>query len=118
MRKVCVNPAGTDMTCTITPTGEMKDVKFSEGAVKKFKALPGGGVLGAANLGPDSFKSLVGLVAHSKEAVEKGKTWTQKGEAKTSIGKTTNEMKMTYEGQFVKNGRKFDQIAIKPKIEV
>ena len=43
------------------------------------------------------------------EAVSKGKTWTNKSESKTPIGKTTTESTYTYEGTEKKDGTRKDR---------
>jgi hypothetical protein len=111
--------ASMEMTTTMTPTGEMKDVKFSEASLEKFKAL--GGAAGAAGgdmFGPDNLKSMVSQVTLPAEEVEKGKSWTQKIDMKTPIGKMVGENKYTYEGPTEKAGRKLERIALVPNIKI
>lgn len=85
--------AGSEITATMAPTGEFSDVKMPKELDKGFKDLTGGlGVSGG-------IEQLVGGgLTLPKDAVEKGKTWTSKNEAKTAMGNLNVEMKYTYEG--------------------
>jgi hypothetical protein len=109
--------ATMEMSGTMLPTGEMKDVKVSEETIKAMKNLPGADKVGEA-LSPDSFKSMVTNLIFPSEAVSKGKTWTNKSESKTPIGKTTTESTYTYEGTEKKEGITLEKIGIKPNIKI
>jgi Family of unknown function (DUF6263) len=110
-----------EMTFTADPSGDIRDVKVSEGTIKKLKKLPGVGNLGGDMFTPDSFKSIVHgsiIVPVPKEAVSKGKSWTQKLDTKTGLGKMTGETKYTYEGEVEKGGAKLEKLAIKPDLKI
>jgi hypothetical protein len=111
---------GMEMTFTADPTGDIRDVKISEGALKKLKKLPG--IPGGGDVfGPDSFKSIVHgsiIVPVPKDAVSKGKSWSHKMEQKTGMGKITADTKYTYEGQIEKNGAKLEKIVAKPELKI
>jgi hypothetical protein len=110
--------AGMEMTFTVDATGDMKDVKVSEGTVKKLKGLPGLDKLGEM-FTPDNFKSMVsGNMVLPKDAVEKGKTWKQKMDSKMPFGKVTGETQYTYDGTIEKGGKKLDKIAVKPDVKI
>jgi hypothetical protein len=109
---------GMEMTFTADPTGAISDVKVTEG--KKMKKLPGVGGLGGGGVdfGPETLKSLVDgsiFVPLPKEPVSKGKTWTQKLDTKTQLGKMTGENKYTYEGETENNLQKF---SVKPDMKL
>lgn len=110
--------AGMEMTFTADPTGDLKDVKVSEGTVKKLKGLPGLDKLGEM-FTPDNFKSMVsGNMVLPKDAVAKGKSWTQKTNTKMPFGKVSGETKYTYEGTIEKGGKQLDKIAVKPEVKI
>jgi len=109
---------GMEMTFTVDETGEVKDAKVSEAAQKKLKKIPGIGGLGGDTFGPESLKGLVDgsiIVPLPKEAVSKGKTWTQKMDSKTAVGKITGKTTFTYEGETDKDLQKF---TTKPEMKV
>jgi hypothetical protein len=109
---------GMEMTFTVDPTGDIKDVKISEGTQKKLKKIPGLGAFGGDAFGPDSLKALVEggiIVPLPKDAVEKGKSWTQKVSTKTAVGKISGETKFTYDGATDKDLEKF---TTKPDMKV
>jgi len=109
-----------EMTFTADPTGDIRDVKVSEGTIKKLKKLPG--IPGGGDMfGPDSFKSIVHgsiIVPVPKEPISKGKSWTEKLDQKTSLGKMVGETKYTYEGEIEKNGRKLEKFSVKPELKI
>lgn len=110
-----------EMTFTADPSGDVRDIKVSEGTLKKLKKLPGLPGGGGDMFTPDSFKSIVHgsiIVPVPKEAVSKGKSWTQKLDTKTSVGKMTGETKYTYEGEIDKGGTKLEKFAIKPDLKI
>jgi hypothetical protein len=110
--------ASMEMTSTMSPTGQLKDIKFSEATLEKFKGLGGAGGPGGEMFGPENLKSMVSQVSLPEEAVEKGKSWTQKFEMKTPLGKTVGENKYTYEGPVEKAGRKLERIVLVPTIKI
>jgi hypothetical protein len=109
--------AAMDISGTMLPTGEMKDVKVSEETTKALKNLPGADKLGDA-LNPDSFKNMITNVVFPKEEISKGKTWTNKIESKTPVGKTIADNTYTFEGPFDKDGVKLDKITVKPLVKI
>jgi hypothetical protein len=110
-----------EMTSTMSQAGQMKDVKFSEAWLEKFKTLngpaglaaPGGEMFGSENL-----KSMVSQVYLPTESVEKGKSWTQRFEMKLPLRKIVGDYKYTYEGPVEKAGRKLERIALVPNIKI
>jgi Family of unknown function (DUF6263) len=109
---------GMEMSFTMDPRGEMKDVQVADAALKKLKNLPGVDKLGDM-LSPDSMKSMMGgNMVLPKEPVEKGKSWTQKTDQKTPFGKVVGETKYTYEGDVDRGGKKLEKIALKPDVKI
>jgi hypothetical protein len=106
-----------EMTGTMLPTGEMKDVKVSEETLKAMKNLPGADKLGDV-MSPDSFKSMISNLVFPTEAVNKGKTWNNKSDAKTPFGKATTENTYTYEGPVEKDKMTLEKIAVKPDTKI
>ena len=106
-----------EITGTMQTTGEMKDLKVSEETLKAMKNLPGAEKFGDA-LSPESFKSMASNLVFPMEPVTKGKTWTNKSETKTAIGKTTTESTYTFEGTVEKGGVTLEKISIKPVMKI
>lgn len=102
-----------EMTATMLPTGEMKDVKVSDDTIKAMKSLPGADKLGDV-LGPDTFKAGMGALVFPTDSVSKGKSWTNKIDAKTPFGKMVTDNTYTYEGSIEKGGTTLEKIAVKP----
>jgi hypothetical protein len=110
-----VKAIGTmEMKGTMLPTGETKDVKLSEETAKALANVPGADKLGDAANG-DALKSMLASIVFPNEAIMKGKTWTNKTDTKTQIGKTTTENTYTYEGAD-QNG--LEKIGVKPSIKI
>lgn len=109
--------ATMEMTGTMLPTGEMKDVKVSEESLKALKNLPGADKVGDM-LSPESFKSMVSNLVFPTEAVSKGKTWTNKSEIKTQMGKTVSDNTYTFDGPVQKDGVTLEKISIKPDVKI
>jgi hypothetical protein len=109
--------AAMEITATMLPTGEMKDIKVSEATTKAIKALPGAEQIGDL-AHPDNFRDMLSSVVFAKETVTKGKSWTHNTETQTSEGKTTTEHVFTLEDPVEKDGVKLDRIALKPKIKI
>ncbi len=111
--------AAMEMTFTMAPDGEMKDVEISEEALKKIKAIPGADKFGGDALSPDGLKKMIGGgMVLPKGKITQGKTWTQKLAMKMPLGKVSGTTKFTYEGQVEKDGKKLEKIAVKPEYKV
>jgi hypothetical protein len=113
--------ASMDMSFKIDTTGEMTDIKVSEATLKKLKKLPAIGGFGNDMFGPDAFKSIVQgsiIVPLPKEEISKGKSWTQKSDQKSSIGRVVGEAKYTYDGVVEKGGKKLDKLLVKPDVKI
>lgn len=111
--------AGMEMTLTMTPAGEMKDVAVSESTTKALKNLPGADQLGGDMFSPEGMKRMVqGNLALPKEPVKKGDTWTQKMDMKMPFGKTTGNVTYTYEGSAEKDGQALEKIGMKPDMKI
>jgi hypothetical protein len=109
--------ATMEITGTMLPTGEMKDLKVSDETIKALKNLPGADKMGDA-LNPESFKNMITNVVFPKEEISKGKTWSSKTESKSLLGKTIADNTFTYEGLSEKNGVKLDRITVKPAVKI
>src|SRR5262249_6230819 len=108
-----------EMTFTITPSGQIKDVDISEASMKKLKALPDADKFSGGLLSTDGLKKMVGAgLVFPEGAVTKGKTWSEKMDMKTPVGKMSGNMKYTYEGPAEKDGKKVEKIAIKPEMKI
>jgi hypothetical protein len=110
--------AGTEISLTMTPRGESKDVKISEEFVKKIKEtmVPGLGDM----FSEESLKQMAsqGGVMLPQEPVTKGKTWDQKLEVKTPLGKTIVSNAYTYDGEITRDGKKLQAINVKPSTKI
>jgi hypothetical protein len=118
--QVAKSVGAMEMTFTADPTGDIRDVKVSEGTLKKLKKLPG--IPGGGEMfGPDSFKSIVHgsiIIPVPKDAISKDKSWSHKVEQKTGMGKMSSDTKYTYEGQIEKNGVKLEKLAAAPDLKI
>jgi hypothetical protein len=111
--------ASMEMTFTMAPDGEMKDIKIPEEALKKLKDIPGADKLGGDMLTPEGLGKMAGggLVL-PKEPVSKGKSWKQNITLKMPFGKMAGDMKYTYEGPAEKDGKQLEKIAVKPNLKI
>jgi hypothetical protein len=106
-----------EMTGQMLATGETKDVKVSEATVKALQAVPGADKAGdVANA--DSLKAMLSSIVFPTEAIDKGKTWTNKTESKTKFGHSITENTFTYEGTTEKDGATLQKISLKPNIKI
>jgi hypothetical protein len=119
MAPVIKGLANLEMTYTMDPSGTATNVAFSEASLKKLKELGDVNKLVGDMFSPDSLKSTLasGFVLPA-EPVEKGKSWTQKTNEKSSIGKLTGETKYTYDGEVEKSGKKLARILSMPTLKI
>ncbi len=112
--------AALEMTFTMAPDGEMKDMKLPEEALKKLRAIPGADQFGGQLLSPDGFKKMTGVgMILPKEPVTKGKQWTQKMSMKIpNLGTMNGITKYTYEGSTDKDGKKLAKIQLTPDLKI
>jgi hypothetical protein len=111
--------AALEMTFTMAPNGEMKDIKIPEAALKKLKEIPGADKLGGDMLSPEGLSKMAGGgLVFPKGPVNKGKNWTQKISLKMPFGKMAGDMKYTYEGPVEKDGKKLEKIAVQPNLKI
>ena len=92
----------------------MKDAKATEESLKAIKSLPGAEQLGDL----DSLKNMFQSLILPKEEISKGKTWSNKIESKTPLGKQIIENHYTYDGAAEKDGTTFDKILVKPDTKI
>jgi hypothetical protein len=109
--------ASTEVNATLSPTGEMKDIKIADETLKVLKGLPVADKLGEV-FSTDNFRILIGNVVLPAAAVMKGKTWSNKIEARIPFGKMITENVYTYEGPVDKDGMKLQKIATRPSIKL
>jgi hypothetical protein len=103
--------AGMEMTTTMEPTGEVKEVNVPLKVKGDIKNLPGMGEL----FSDDNLKTMVlGGMVLPKEAVTVGKTWSRKTDLKIPLGRLKADILFTYEGTVDMDGKKLEKIAIKP----
>jgi hypothetical protein len=102
-----------EITATVLPTGEMKDVKVSEATVKAMRALPSADKLGDL-AHPDNFKDMLSGLVFPTGPVTKGKSWTHKTVSQSPEGKITTEQVFTLEETI----DKLDKFSLKPIIKV
>jgi hypothetical protein len=109
--------AAMEITATMLPTGEMKDVKVSAATAKAMKAIPSADQFGDL-ADPDNFKDMLSSLVFPDKAVTKGKSWTLKTESKSPEGKISTEQVFTLEETIDRDGAKLDKISLKPTIKV
>jgi hypothetical protein len=106
-----------ELTGSVLPTGEMKDMKVTDEAAKALKQSPDAEKLGMA-LTADAFKNLIAILVLPKDEVSKSKTWSNKTESKfPTLGKMIVDYACTYEGQIDKDGAKLDKISVTPAVK-
>jgi hypothetical protein len=108
--------AGIEMTFTTDGTGEIKDVQVPEKVKNSLKNLSGTEAMGEMFSDEGLKKMTQGGIVLPKEAVTKGKTWSQKTDTKIAMGRLKGDMRCTYEGTVEIDGKKLEKIAIKPNI--
>lgn len=110
--------AGMELTLTMEPNGEMKNVKIPQAVKDKLKKLPNAAAMGDM-FSEEGFKKMVqGGMVLPKGAVTKGKSWEQKMDMKMPFGKMTGDIQFTYEGTETKDDVKLDKISLKPNIKL
>jgi hypothetical protein len=111
--------AGMTVNGTISPRGEISDVKVPEKVAKQLANLPGAEQMGDM-FSPEGLKRMMGQsgLVLPKEAVSKGEKWSHKIDMKLPFGKIDAEFNYTYEGPTEKSGRNLEKIALKPKLSI
>jgi hypothetical protein len=112
--------AGAEVTMTMNPQGEPKDVKLSDKVLQALKNFPAAAQLGGDIFSEDGLKQMMNLsgLVLPAEAISKGKTWQQSIETKSALGKMKVNNVCTYEGSTTQGGKQLEQIAFKPKLDV
>jgi hypothetical protein len=110
--------ADLDVTFTLTPDGQTRDV-----SLPKPKKMKGGGGAGMEKMFLDLFSPEVlvegfSLLQLPKDPVSKGDKWEDKKTVGSPVGKVTVSNKYVYEGQVEKGGKKLEKIAVTPQIKV
>jgi hypothetical protein len=109
--------AAMEVSATMLPTGELKDVKVSEATTKAMKAIPGAEQFGDL-AHPDNFKDMISSIVFPTGAVVKGKSWSHKSESTSPEGKLTTDTVFTLEETIEQDGTKLEKISLKPTIKV
>lgn len=109
--------AEMEITATMLPTGELRDLKVSEATIRAFKALPSGDMLGDL-AHPDNFRDLISSVVFAPGTVVKGKSWTHKSVSQAPEGKLNTENVYTLEDPVTQDGVTLQKIALSPTITV
>ena len=109
--------ASMEISATMLPTGELKDVKVSEETVKAMRAIPSADKFG--DLGhPDNFKDMLSSLVFPAGPVTKSKGWTRNTMSESPEGKVNTEHVFTLEDTIDQGGVKLEKISLKPKIKV
>ena len=108
--------AGMEMTFTIEQTGTIKEIKIPAIVRTSLKNIPGAEGLGDL-LSDESLKKMAqGGVVLPREAVTKGKSWTEKTDMKLPLGRIKGDIQFTYEGAVDRDGKRLEKIALKPNL--
>src|SRR5262249_40096645 len=106
-----------EFSATMTPRGEISDIKIPDDLLKEFQKVRGSSQFG------DFFseKGLKNLMGHSglvlpQQPVKKGDTWSQKVSVKMPFGRIDTEMKYEYAGEETKDGKKLEKITFVPHV--
>ena len=107
--------SGLEVSLSMDPRGEIRDVKVPPAFLKTLKDN-GGGVEDIFN--EDAMKKMIGQasLAFPKEALAKGKTWNQKLSMKAPFGEMRMDNLYTYDGAVQKGDKKLEQISVRPTI--
>jgi hypothetical protein len=101
---------GKPFVLTVTPQGEVKDLKSPEGMVA---ALKGSAIGGAVT--EDSLKQMISqsMMPFPAEAVSKGSTWEKSAELPAPpFGKQLTKTEYKFAGEETRDGKKFDKIDV------
>ena len=107
--------AGLEIKATMSPRGELSDVKVPEQALKELQKLPGAEQLGDM-FSPDGFKRMLsqgGLILPAGP-VSKGDSWKNTVDLKMPFGKMTAVVDYTYQGP-AEDGAPLEKIGLKTK---
>jgi hypothetical protein len=109
--------ASMEITGTMLPTGEMKDVKISDETAKAMKAVPGASDLGDL-AHPDNFRDMISGIVFPTGTVSKGKSWTHKTEITAPAGKIMADNVYTFDETIQQGGVALEKISLKPEIKI
>jgi hypothetical protein len=103
---------------TMTAQGEVEKVTIPPETVKAMQSVPG-----AEKAEPLTEQGLLQTLRANtfvlpREAVVKGKSWTEKMEGTTPYGKFAGELVFTYEGPAERGGVTVDKFVVKPKLKI
>jgi hypothetical protein len=117
LSQVAETLAGLEVTFTMEPTGNIKDLQMPEKVKNKLKTMAGAEAMGEL-FSDDGLKKMAnGGIVLPKEAVTMGKTWKHKVDMKVPMGKVTGNIEFTYQGTEDKEGKKLEKISAKPEIK-
>lgn len=110
-----------DFTLTMSPSGNITDMKLSEKAKAALKTAGGGAAGGlGGGLSEDTFKQMstqMGAI-FPKTAISKGKTWNHKQEVKMPFGELKTDMNFKYAGMDSISGKKVARIELDAKVSI
>lgn len=117
LHTVVASLAGMELSFTMDPTGELREVTIPEKSAEKLKNLAGPGL--GDMFSEDSLKKMAtqGLVFPA-EAIAKGKSWKHKSSMKMPFGKMVMDNDYTYEGSEEKGGVTLEKISLKPSMKM
>ena len=117
MTRAVKTMAAMELLATLRPTGEYTGAKLTDDSLKAVKAL-GGMAKEEELLNSDIAKWMLYSSPLPGEAVAKGKTWSNKTQTKSDLGKTTMDNTYTYEGPAEKDGMSLEKISLKHEMKL
>jgi len=114
MKKVIDSLVGGEFTVTMTPQGQVKDMKLSDTMKQALQAAGGGKMPGGFS--EDTFKQMTTQAGafFPKKNVSKGESWSQKTDTDMPFGKMKAVSKLTYLGTESKNGATMAKLKLEP----
>jgi hypothetical protein len=109
--------AGAEITVTLDPQGVVSDFKAPHVFLKALKGFPGVGVEMGEFFSEDGLRRMTCQLfpVLPKEETDKGKTWNNRFELKSTMGTLKVNNKYTYEGPAASGDKKLEKIAVVPK---
>jgi hypothetical protein len=109
--------AALELAGTFAPTGESKDMKVTEESLKALNLKPNEMEMKEL-VNSDLFKVLMFQTIFSKDGIAKGKSWSNKTETKSQIGKIASTTTATYEGPAEKDGVTLEKATLKTTVKL
>jgi hypothetical protein len=111
--------AKLESTFTMTPRGEIQDLRISPAALKEMRAVPGAEKLAGGwtnELLQATLKD--NTLALPAEPTTKGTTWKSKVQGMSPYGKVTGELEYVCEGPAMHEGTKVEKFLLKPRLKI